>query len=161
MIMKWQYFTLAAALTVMACQGTGEPKKKHEELPMKNENNTNTSQKMELLVLPAVFEQKDVNKMGHYVLKNNFDKELVISSHFTIEKLVDEKWVTVPLSEMLAFEDITYAIPPKKSKEFALALSSILKDKATLKGQYRLVKEAWLYGHDTDKKKLTARFEIK
>jgi len=158
-----KYFTWAVTLGIISCQSTGEPKKK--DLPQQqqvgNEINSNISDKIELSVLPDVFEQKDTSKTGHYVLKNNLDQELVLSSSFIIEKLTDDKWEPVPLSEMLAFPDITYAIPPKESKEFALALSNILKDKATVKGQYRLVKDVWLYGQDKDKKQLTAEFEIR
>lgn len=158
-----KYFTWAVTLGIVSCQGTGEPQKK--DLPQKqqvnNEITNNISDKIELSVLPDVFEQKDIRKTEHYVLKNNLDQELILSSSFIIEKLTEDKWEPVPLSEMLAFEDITYAIPPKESKEFNLALSSILKDKAAVKGHYRLVKDVWLYGQDKNKQQLTAEFEIR
>lgn len=162
-MIKWQYFTLAAALGVIACQGAGEPKKK--DLPAEQQVNneittTDTLEKMELLVLPDTFEEKDSEKMGSYVLKNNLDQELIIASSIKIERLVDDKWQPVKLSEMMVFEDITYAIPPKESKEFPFALSRILKDGATVKGKYRLSKEAWPYRKDAEKSQLTAEFYI-
>lgn len=162
-MIKWQYFTLAAALGVIACQNAGESKKKNlpTEQQVNNEiKTTDTLEKMELLVLPDTFEQKDSNKMGSYILKNNLEQELIISSSLKIEKFVDDKWQLVPLSEMLVFEDITYAILPKESKEFPLALSRILKDGATVKGKYRLTKEAWQYRKDAEKSQLTAEFYI-
>lgn len=162
-MIKWRYLTLAALLGIIACQGAGEPKKK--DLPTRQVNNeiqtTDTLHKMELLILPDTFEQNDSNKMGKYVLSNNLEQELITSSSFTIEKLVNAKWQPVPLADRLVFEDITYAVPSKKSKEFTLALSNILKDGAGVKGQYRLVKEVWPYGKAEDKSQLTAEFEIK
>lgn len=161
-MIRWQYLTLTAAFAVVSCQGTGESKMKDlSAQQLNNEIKKDTLHKMELIVEPAVFEQKDTVKMGRYVLNNNLDQELVFSSYYTIEKLTDGKWVEAPLNEMLAFEDITYAVQPKKSKEFPLALSRIMKDRATVKGHYRLTKEAWVYKNDADKKQLTAEFEIK
>jgi len=161
-MIKWQYLTLAATLGVIACQGTGEAKRK--DLPVQQVNNeiktTDTIHDMELLVLPDTFEQKDSDKIGSYVLNNNLEQELIVPSSFIIERLIDDKWQLVPLVEMFVFEDITYAISPKEAKEFPLALSKILKDGANTKGRYRLVKEAWIYGKDEEKTKLTAEFLI-
>ena len=62
---------------------------------------------------------------------------------------------------MLVVEDITYAIPAKGSKEYALALSRVMKDHGSEKGHYRFAKEVWIYGEESTKSLLTAEFEIR
>lgn len=53
--------------------------------------------------------------------------------------------------------------PTERQKELYKKLSPIIgiEPKAVVKGRYRLVKDAWLYGNDGDKKQLTAEFEIR
>ncbi|CDS91612.1 hypothetical protein D3C87_1340980 [compost metagenome] len=67
----------------------------------------------------------------------------------------------VPLAEMLVFEDSTYDIPLKSTKEFPLALSRILKNHTVVKGQYSFVRDVWIYKEEDKKSLLTAEFTIR
>ncbi|WP_156167767.1 hypothetical protein [Sphingobacterium sp. Ag1] len=63
---------------------------------------------MELVVSLSVYEQNKNGKIGKYVLNNNLEHDIITYCCFLIEKLTDYNWTPVSLSEMLAFEDITY-----------------------------------------------------
>lgn len=116
---------------------------------------------MKLLVSPDIFKLEDTNKTGKYTLHNPLDREVILASSFTIERLDGDKWQVVPFVKNLGFEDITYAVPAQGSKEFPLVLSSILEDKGNIKGRYRLIKEVWPYEKEKEKTLLTAEFEIR
>lgn len=116
---------------------------------------------MQMTLRPDTFGQTDSYQMFHYTITNNFEKELIVSNSFVIEKLIGKKWEMVPLAEMLVVEDITYAVPAKGYKEFALALSRVMKDHASEKGHYRFIKEVWIYGQERRKSLLTVEFEIR
>ncbi len=163
-MIKWQYLAITATCALFACQGAGESKNKNQSVPtvVDDQHKTiDTVNKMELALQPDTFDQKESNKMSSYILTNNLDQEVIIPSSFTIEQWLDNKWQMVHLAGMLVFEDITYVIPPKSSKEFPLALSRILKNHAVVKGQYRLVKDAWIYKEEDKKSRLTAEFTIR
>lgn len=161
---KWKYLTITAIMALFSCQGGGGMKSEKQSAKQQVDYHrelTDTSGKMQMTLRPDTFRQKDTTKMFHYTITNNFEKELIISSSFVIEKLVEKKWEMVPISEMLVVEDITYAVPAKGSKEYALALSRVMKDHGSKKGHYRFVKEAWIYGEESTKSRLTAEFEIR
>lgn len=160
---NWKYLTIIAVMALFSCQSGG--KMKSEKQPAKQQVDyhreiKDTLGKMQMTLRPDTFEQRDANKMFHYRITNNFEKELIFSSSFVIEKFIGKKWEAVPLREMLVVEDITYAVPAKGSKEYALALSRVMKDHGSEKGHYRFVKEVWIYGEENTKTKLTAEFEI-
>lgn len=161
---KWQYLMIIGACALFACQNTGESRNKNYSVPTEvkhQHTRIDTITKMKLALQPDNFDHKELNKMSSYILTNNLDQEVIIPSSFSIEQLLDNKWKIVTLVEMLVFEDITYVIPPKSSKKFPLALSRVLKDHATAQGQYRLVKDAWIYQEEDKKTRLTAEFTIK
>lgn len=162
-MITWKHLTITATIAIFSCQGGGEIKSKGQSAKQQvdhNDKTTDTLRTMQLVLQPDTFVQRDSNKMSHYIITNKSDEEVVIPSSFVIEKLRGDKWEMIPLTEMLVFEDITYAIPPKGSKEFGLALSRVMKDHEPEKGHYRFVKEAWIYGQESKKTLLTAEFDI-
>ncbi|RRA95551.1 immunoglobulin-like domain-containing protein [Paenimyroides viscosum] len=156
---------LMSAIGFGACQDSRGTK--NSELPAQEVlmNDTmkskNKSEAIELLVSPSTFDINNKNKTGKYTLYNNSDNEVIVSSSIVIEIWSGNDWQIVPLVKNFVFEDITYATRQKESQDFTLALSNILEDGGTVKGKYKITKEVWTLGKESQKSLLSAEFEIK
>jgi len=97
---------------------------------------TDTVKKIELVIVPSVFNANDLDKKGKFIVRNNTEENLARGSQYVVERWNGNKWIVLPLK--IAFTDVLHSLRAKEDTDFDLCLSKCLADEAKTKGKYRL-----------------------